>query len=104
MISKYLFVYLGFFISFIKKKNQNIFGYLFLLNFSRLLRKQVEIRSRFEEKQFFCQTLKKNIYMYIFAALKHYFSVVSNLRLCRSNSCASAHARGNSYIYSYTCL
>lgn len=37
--------------------------------------------------------------MYIFAGLKHYFSVVSNLRLCRSNSCARAHPRGKIYIY-----
>lgn len=53
------------------------------------------------------QNLKKNIFfvkhflkIIIHAGLKHYFTVVGNLRLCRSNWCARAHARGNPY----TCL
>lgn len=91
-----MFVCFHFF--FFLKKNQNIFGYLFQLNFSGLWRKQVEIRSKFKEKHFFF--VKHFLKIILYAGLKHYFTVVGNLRLCRSNWCARAHARGNPY----TCL
>lgn len=95
MISKYLFVCFHF--CFFKRK---IKTYL-VIYFNWILVdydvNKLKLGQNLKKKHLFVKHFLKII---LYAGLKHYFTVVGNLRLCMSNWCARAHARGNPY----TCL